>query len=251
MPMYWGDYLADTAHFTTTEHGAYLLLIGYYWTNGGLPQDENAIRRIAKLSPLLWRKISPLLKQKFDALWRHKRIDMELAKAIEKSKAQSAKALLRHSRGTADAYAGSMPSESQSQSESKKERDPASKKERDPAADAAGACPTPSGDEASPNIGERGHKRETRRAAPAAGFAEFWLAYPRKVSKGAAVRAYERALRKTSADVILAALKAQVPTWDMSEPKYIKHPSTWLHQECWSDEITTPVRKENKWAAIV
>lgn len=34
MPIYWADYYRDTQHLDTTQHGAYLMLIGYYWTTG-------------------------------------------------------------------------------------------------------------------------------------------------------------------------------------------------------------------------
>lgn len=119
--MYWGDYLLDTAHFTTTEHGAYLLLIAFYWTNGGLPDTEDSIRKIAKCSVLAWRKILPRLKEKFtvtdapcnatqNVSWKHKRIDIELAQAIEKSKVNSANAKRRRARSLTD-------SESESQRE--------------------------------------------------------------------------------------------------------------------------------------
>lgn len=81
MPMYWGDYLADTANLTTTEHGAYLLLIAHYWQHGGLPTDPRALRRIAKISNFQCYKILTVLSQYFEPGWKHSRIERELAKA--------------------------------------------------------------------------------------------------------------------------------------------------------------------------
>lgn len=63
-------------------------------------------------------------------------------------------------------------------------------------------------------------------------FDEFWLAYPRKVGKGDARKAYPKALLKTTHEAILAAV-AKIPT---NEPKFIPHPATWLNAERWLDE---------------
>jgi uncharacterized protein YdaU (DUF1376 family) len=90
MPLYIGDYLADTQHLTTTQHGAYLLLIMYYWQHGGLPDDEDQLRRIVKLpkqyrngakSDKEWRSICLAIASLFQPGWKHKRIDAELEKA--------------------------------------------------------------------------------------------------------------------------------------------------------------------------
>jgi uncharacterized protein YdaU (DUF1376 family) len=82
MPMYWPNYLADTADFTTVEHGAYLLLIAHYWCNGSLPDDNAKLARIAKLSPQQWSKIRGHVAQKFTEQWKHNRIEQEHAKAL-------------------------------------------------------------------------------------------------------------------------------------------------------------------------
>lgn len=120
MPLYIGDYLADTAHFTVTESGAYLHLIMHYWVNGGLPTDEHQLRRIARLTSPQWRRSRSLLASKFDALWRHSRIDVELAQVIEISRKRSASARLLHSKCTASADTPT-PTPTQKDSKSLKE----------------------------------------------------------------------------------------------------------------------------------
>lgn len=81
MPFYVGDYLGDTGHLSTTQHGAYLLLILHYWRTGGLPDDDAKLARIAKLSVKSWVElIKPDLQPLFREGWRHKRIEEELEK---------------------------------------------------------------------------------------------------------------------------------------------------------------------------
>jgi uncharacterized protein YdaU (DUF1376 family) len=92
MPMYWGDYLGDTGHLTTTEHGVYLLLIAHYWMHRGLPTDDRQLRRIAKISSHQWKKIREVIAPYFSADWKHKRIEQELANATAIGTANSEKA---------------------------------------------------------------------------------------------------------------------------------------------------------------
>jgi uncharacterized protein YdaU (DUF1376 family) len=66
MPLYVGDYLADTTHLSTMEHGAYLLIIMALWRNGGeLPNDPNRIAKCAKLTMDKWRRIESTIMEFF------------------------------------------------------------------------------------------------------------------------------------------------------------------------------------------
>ena len=81
MPFYPCDYLVDTGHLSTLEHGAYLLLIMHYWMKGGLPDNEQQLARICRLPDYRWRKIRETIAGLFHHGWKHKRIDEEIAKA--------------------------------------------------------------------------------------------------------------------------------------------------------------------------
>src|SRR5580765_4761774 len=81
MPLYVGDYMADTAHLTAAESGAYLHLIMHYWMKGGLPTDDRMLARIARLSPEEWEQSRDIIRGFFQGEWKHKRIEFELTEA--------------------------------------------------------------------------------------------------------------------------------------------------------------------------
>jgi uncharacterized protein YdaU (DUF1376 family) len=87
MSFYPADYLADTSHLRTVEHGAYFLLILHYWRTGGLPDDDDALARIVRATKVEWRRIRPVIQSFFHDGWKHKRIDHELAEAMRISEA--------------------------------------------------------------------------------------------------------------------------------------------------------------------
>jgi len=114
MPLYVRDYLADTTHLRTVEHGAYLLLIMHYWQQGGLPADDRSLANITKMRIEHWRKIRSKLEPLFAAGFAsHKRIDGELqrAAAIREKAKQAARQRWsgKACDGNATAWLGHMP----------------------------------------------------------------------------------------------------------------------------------------------
>jgi uncharacterized protein YdaU (DUF1376 family) len=85
MSLYVGDYLGDTGHLTTTQHGAYLLLMMHYWRKGELPDDDRQLCEIAKLPLKTWNEYRATLHDFFHDGWKHKRIDAELERMMRVS----------------------------------------------------------------------------------------------------------------------------------------------------------------------
>jgi uncharacterized protein YdaU (DUF1376 family) len=94
MPLWIGDYLADTMHLTTEQHGAYFLLMMAYWKNGGpLANDDDQLAAISKVSVQRWKTIGPVVKRFFrekGLLLTHKRIEEELENARQNKSKRSA-----------------------------------------------------------------------------------------------------------------------------------------------------------------
>ncbi|MDX0930568.1 DUF1376 domain-containing protein [Sinorhizobium medicae] len=110
MPLHIADYLSDTGHLTAAEHGAYLLMIMHYWQNGGLPDNERLIARIARLTTDQWEESQEVLAMLFGPGWTHKRIDAELSKADEIIEKRRAAAGARYNKSKSNANAEQVQS---------------------------------------------------------------------------------------------------------------------------------------------
>lgn len=73
------------------------------------------------------------------------------------------------------------------------------------------------------------------------GFDSFWKAYPKKIAKQEALKAYKKAKKKPTVERLLESLRRQIdsPKWQEEDGKYIPHPATWLNQGRWDDEVLT------------
>lgn len=79
-----------------------------------------------------------------------------------------------------------------------------------------------------------------RPKTPVQGFEEFWKAFPKKASKGSALKAWNK-LRpgKELREKIMAAIERAKKSeqWNRENGRFIPYPATWLHAQGWEDEL--------------
>ena len=111
MPLYIGDYLADTSHLSAEEHGVYLLLLMRCWTKGSIPSDRMQCMCIAHAKYEQGGCIVDAIIEEFFVLeedgFHNKRIDIERGKAKKSYDKRAGAAKKRwgaqHSMSNADA----------------------------------------------------------------------------------------------------------------------------------------------------
>jgi hypothetical protein len=82
---------------------------------------------------------------------------------------------------------------------------------------------------------ERSSARQQAQISPV-GFDDFWRVYPRKVDRGEAIRAFSRAIENAPFEVIvLGAMRYATERSTGHDPRFTKHPATWLSKACWTD----------------
>jgi hypothetical protein len=99
-------------------------------------------------------------------------------------------------------------------------------------------------------VGMEGNGKEGNGERPsltqlASGFDLFWAAYPRKVSKPVALKAWLKVSPPPElVAMILVALGVHTRSeqWTKDGGQFIPHPATWLNQQRWEDEIKTARR---------
>lgn len=228
MPFYIGDYLADTMHLTTEQHGAYLLLIIAYWRNRGpLPADDTKLRSIVRLDAKAWAQsrdtLAGFFQQEGD-VWRHKRIDAELTRAQQITDKRSAAG-----KASAQQKANKRPAHVEHVNEQI-------------GVQTTLPSPSPVPTEPPPNPRKRG-------GLPAEQSSEFegWYAeYPHKVGRGAAERAWNGARAQASLAELSEGLARYVATKRPDVPWC--NPATWLNAKRWLDAPadTTPAAEQSE-----
>lgn len=112
MPLFWGDFLANTMHLSAQEAGAYLFLIAHAWEHEGeIPGDWIRLSRIAHVRQNHWKQTWKALEQFFEPLqgeslirgYSHKRVTTELHRLGEISNKRKGAAKQLHSKSSANA----------------------------------------------------------------------------------------------------------------------------------------------------
>jgi uncharacterized protein YdaU (DUF1376 family) len=193
MPLYVADYLADTGHLSTLEHGAYMLLIMHYWQKGSLPNNDRQLASIARASLEQWSDIRETIAEFFGSGWRHERIEAELEKAAEKyEKRANAGRAGGKAKAAASSNARAMPEN-----------------------DASNALPTTTTttlrEEPNGSLSETSSDTRKKRKDYPEAFESAWLSYPRdpNMSKAEAFDAWKK-LDAADKDALAASIPAFV-----------------------------------------
>lgn len=240
MPLFCGDYLADTRHLTLEQHGAYLLLLMITWRNNAkpLPDDDDLICRYLSTSKDRWaKKIRPALEPLFDlsqCSWRSIRLEKEwdfVQKRIEANKNNGAKGgrpkSLKDNETDKAMGSGShnpnhnpeKPTQPQPHTQQKISDAEASQKRARAEAKAAA---------------EEALKSE---------FDEWWARYPHKVgSKALVMKSFTKARKAAEQSTLLEALERYVTRLARPNAPNPCNPTTWLNQERWNDQ---PMESQN------
>ena len=176
MPLYIGDYLRDTMHLSTEEHGAYLLILMASWTSGGVLDEEN-LPNIAKLNTQKWNQVGPTIAAFFvceNGAWIHPRVQAESQKAHDIYEKQ------------AEAGRRSAKKRTLTDTHSDTHSDTLTK----------GQSPSQS------------HTQRTKIKSYRPDFDNFWNSYPKKEAKAVAIKAYTKARNLgVSAEILLEAVE--------------------------------------------
>ena len=78
-------------------------------------------------------------------------------------------------------------------------------------------------------------------------FQTFWELYPKKVAKGAAIKAWQK-LKQEERTEVIEALANHLKYWKFkgTDKEYIPYPATWLNQMRWLDELDFEESKPKK-----
>ena len=208
------DHLGETAHLSTIEHGAHVLLMLAAWRSDGqiLPNDDKLLARYARMTAGQWRRVRPVL----EGLWRvssdgwtHSHLTKEVEAVRQKSESGRANARARWLKDNDSTNATAMRPQCENDAYS---------------------------EHRTQNLDNTPLKPPRKRGGdytPA--FEQFWEAYPRRTAKRKAFTAWQKAIKRADPDTIAAGVLAYRQC-ERVRSGFVQHAATWLNGDGWLDE---------------
>jgi uncharacterized protein YdaU (DUF1376 family) len=227
-----GDYLKDTAHLSLLEHGVYTRLLDVYYTREGEIPETDVARLVGARTKEEKAALATVLAEFFELRiggYGQARCDREIERLHDKRRKASASASARWQKSERNANA------SETHMRTNSERNANAMQET---CEGNARAPVPRHQTPDTNTPPNPRKRGNVHEFPP-GFDRFWLAYPKKVGKDAAARAFAK--RKPDAalvDAMVAAVERQRVSdqWRKDGGQFIPNPATWLNEGRWLDE---------------
>lgn len=230
-PFHIGDYASATRHLSWLEDAAYRRLLDvYYVREEPLPVDLRQVYRLVVASTDEQREAVDIVLGEFFLLteegYRHTRCDAEIHATNEKKNKASQSAQAR--------WSNAKQNEAANRSDSGSNTGAMRTHENDNANALGAGC---EGNAPNPNPNPNPNKKQT--TAMPSGFAEFWIAYPKKVGKGAAEAAWKKHRPDLQTCLAAVAVASRSPDWTKDAGQFIPNPATWLNQRRWEDGATS------------
>lgn len=218
-----GDYIAHTSHLTPLEDLVYRRLLDLcYMREKPLPPETQSVSRLIRLGSEEETKAVQTVLNEFFVLtekgWTNARVEVEINKANHRSDV-----------ARKNGKAGGRPRKTQQEPSGFQK-----KTQREPSGNPVESYPIPNTQDPIPNTPPR------PQGGVAAAFERFWSAYPKKIGKGQAEKAFVKARLNGSLPAVLQALEDQKRSeqWQKENGQFVPNPATWLNQRRWEDELT-------------
>jgi len=232
---YPADFIAGTLSLTLEEKGAYSVALDLiYDRHGPIPDDARWIARVCGCSTRRWNQIRQTLINAGKLILENDTLDNNRAKKQRLSEEKEHEKLSEN--GVKGAEKTNEKRAAAKENNKIEEKGP-SETERHTRSQIPDSREEPSG--------------SSQTLARRADFDVFWKAYPHKVGKGAALKAFSAAGKKAG----LATMLAGVERYIAAKPpdRQWCNPATWLNQERWEDQYgvtatrTDSQRQPNAW----
>jgi uncharacterized protein YdaU (DUF1376 family) len=230
--MYAADIYMDTNEWSAEAFGIYNRLLNHQWVNGSIPKDMKTLAQISFIGIKTMAKRWPEMVSKFEFdntnRGRNKRLEETRQKQLQYSEMQRQKGLKRSEKMWEGHIAVAIPTAiNRLQPE---------------------ALPKDSSSSSTSSS-----KRTKTPYTPE--FETFWSAYPRKVAKGEAWKAWGKQNgNRPKIEIILATIEKwkQADQWQKDGGQFIPHPATWINSERWHDDPKIQITpKEEAWKAKI